>query len=128
MLFRSRQATATAAALKRLAGRQTTLNVYSCPEFKSCTGSESYNRRRAASIAMDYNRAFARQNRDMFLKPGQIESGGENACVVSGTFLDRVNQEYHDEKRKFQYNCDEDKGWHLSSVEDVEGMVGRMAY
>jgi len=124
----SQQAAATAAALTRLKGRQTSQNIYDCPEFKSCTGTGAYNTTRASGIANDYNRGFARKNGDIFTRPESITTGGENACDVSGTFLDRVSSEYNNEKRKFQYDCDADKGWYLSSVSDIEGMIGNMAY
>jgi hypothetical protein len=128
MEIQAKQARATASAIARLENRKTTENIYGCPEFKPCTGPGAYNQTRANGMVMDYNRTFARRNKDMFIKAEDIYDGGENACVVGGTFYDRVNNQREDKKKKFQYDCDSRTGWKLSSTEDVESMVGGMAY
>lgn len=122
------QAAATSAAVLRLQGRETDENQYSCPDFKPCTGDAAYNNSRAAGIGHDYNRRYARDRGDYFMRGNKITDGGINACVIEGTFLDRVTREYKDERRKFQYNCDVNKGWELASVDDIEGMLGSSAY
>lgn len=123
MDIEARQSSKAASAAKAAASRgDSTTNRYTCPEFKPCDDD------RGRFLARDYNRYFARQNKDILVKWDGVRPAGQNACRVDGTFLDRVNNEYISETRKLQYECDDGRGWRLTSVEDIEGMMASKAY